>query len=208
MTHQQTSRAVTRRIGHFIKENLWLQQIIIVTVQFFSQAFGDIMSYNSSIRLYSRDSNRLPPKHKPDASAVSVLSVFDIWTDLCFQLSPLNDLREQSSHVVYFVTDYTVVLWDILWLTKIPFGCFKLLKDLCTGIYMDRSNSVLSPINCCVPSPAQSFLVSSPVRTQGRLCLEMGSPLRREEGFVFLSRRHICCIVISHECTRTHTASR
>jgi hypothetical protein len=38
--------------------------------------------------------------------------------------------------------------------------------------------------------------------------LDMGSPLRREEGLVFLSRRHICCPVIQHECTRTHTASR
>jgi hypothetical protein len=33
--------------------------------------------------------------------------------------------------------------------------------------------------------------------------LEMGSPLRREEGLVFLSRCHICCTVIQHECTRT-----
>jgi hypothetical protein len=29
--------------------------------------------------------------------------------------------------------------------------------------------------------------------------LEMGSPLRREEGLVFLSRQHICWTVISHE---------
>jgi hypothetical protein len=33
---------------------------------------------------------------------------------------------------------------------------------------------------------------------------EMGSPLQRGERLVFLSRRHICCTVISHECTRTH----
>jgi hypothetical protein len=29
----------------------------------------------------------------------------------------------------------------------------------------------------------------------------------RDEGSVFLSRRHICCTVIQHECTRTHAAS-
>jgi hypothetical protein len=40
------------------------------------------------------------------------------------------------------------------------------------------------------------------------MCLEIGSPLRREEGFVFLSRRHICCTVVSHECTLTHAESR
>jgi hypothetical protein len=28
---------------------------------------------------------------------------------------------------------------------------------------------------------------------------EMGYPLRREDGFVFLSRRHTCCDIISHE---------
>jgi hypothetical protein len=40
------------------------------------------------------------------------------------------------------------------------------------------------------------------------MCLEMGSPLRRGERFVFICRRHICCIVISHDCTCTHAVSR
>jgi hypothetical protein len=61
-----------------------------------------------------------------------------------------------------------------------------------------------SPVNCCWSSPAKSYLVSSSVRTHGLIyiyipkpfmCLEMGSTLRREEGFVFLSGRHICCTV-------------
>jgi hypothetical protein len=38
--------------------------------------------------------------------------------------------------------------------------------------------------------------------------LEMVSPFRREEGFVFLSRRYICCTAISQEYTRTHAESR
>jgi hypothetical protein len=37
--------------------------------------------------------------------------------------------------------------------------------------------------------------------------VEMGPSLRREEGLIFLSRSHICCTVISHECTRSHAAS-
>jgi hypothetical protein len=31
------------------------------------------------------------------------------------------------------------------------------------------------------------------------MCSEMGHPLRREEGSVFLSRRQICCAVTTHE---------
>jgi hypothetical protein len=36
------------------------------------------------------------------------------------------------------------------------------------------------------------------------MCSDMGPPHRREEGLVFLSRRHIYSTVIQHECTRTH----
>jgi hypothetical protein len=39
------------------------------------------------------------------------------------------------------------------------------------------------------------------------ICLEVWPLLRQEKGFDFLSRRHICCTVVSHECTHTHTAS-
>jgi hypothetical protein len=40
------------------------------------------------------------------------------------------------------------------------------------------------------------------------VCLEIGSSLRREKGFAFLSRRHISCtVVLNHECIRNHAAS-
>jgi hypothetical protein len=59
------------------------------------------------------------------------------------------------------------------------------------------------PANCCWPSPAQ-FMVSGPHDQiwsfQDLICLEI-SPFRREDWLVFLSRLHICCTVISHECT-------
>jgi hypothetical protein len=37
------------------------------------------------------------------------------------------------------------------------------------------------------------------------VCLEMGSSFRREEGLVLLCECHICCTIISHEYTRTHS---
>jgi hypothetical protein len=71
-------------------------------------------------------------------------------------------------------------------------------------------------VNSCWSSPTQSFLVSAQSGPMDKflffprsfIYLEMGSPLRREEGLVFLSRRHICYTVIQHECTHTHAASR
>jgi hypothetical protein len=69
-----------------------------------------------------------------------------------------------------------------------------------------RDHSQRTP-NCCWSSPAQSFLVSGPGRDPRPnlhmfvpspfVCLEMGSPLRREEGLVFLSRSHFCCTVFN-----------
>jgi hypothetical protein len=35
------------------------------------------------------------------------------------------------------------------------------------------------------------------------MCLEIGSPLQWEDGFVFLNSRHICCTVILYDCTST-----
>jgi hypothetical protein len=49
------------------------------------------------------------------------------------------------------------------------------------------------------PSGAMTKFVPIPF-----MCSEMGSPLRREEGLVFLSMRHICCSVIQHGCTHPH----
>jgi hypothetical protein len=65
-----------------------------------------------------------------------------------------------------------------------------------------RSSSQSSPVNFCWPSPARSFLVSSPVETHDLIYVRfktlyvsgngVSSSTRGGEGFVFLSSRHIC----------------
>jgi hypothetical protein len=59
-------------------------------------------------------------------------------------------------------------------------------------------------VYCCLPSSAQSFLVSGPTGTHDQIsvhskttymCSEIRPPLRREEGLVFLSRCYICSTV-------------
>jgi hypothetical protein len=65
-----------------------------------------------------------------------------------------------------------------------------------------------SPVNCCWPSPAQSFLVSSPIGTHDLIYVRSKTLFRIEEGFEFLSRRYVCCAATSHVCIRTHSRSR
>jgi hypothetical protein len=72
-------------------------------------------------------------------------------------------------------------------------GCYNISANLEVFIFWtyDFGNRA---VNCCWPSPAQLFLVSGPVGTHGQtfvrskplMCLEIGPPLRREEGLVFL----------------------
>jgi hypothetical protein len=62
---------------------------------------------------------------------------------------------------------------------------------------------------------AQSCLVSGLVGTHEQIFIRSKtvyvvgneSFIFLEDGLVVLSRRQICCIVVSHDCTRTHTAS-
>jgi hypothetical protein len=63
----------------------------------------------------------------------------------------------------------------------------------------------VSRLDCCWPSPAQSFLVSVSTRSTTKIfvlsytctCLEMGPPLQRGEGSVFLCRRYVCFALVS-----------
>jgi hypothetical protein len=94
-----------------------------------------------------------------------------------------------------------------------PLGCFKwdlLFKErtgLTTRITVDYRLTVLSrAVICRWSSPAQSFFVvlssSGPMTIFlfvpiPRIYSKMGLPLQREDGLVFLIRRHICCSIIS-----------
>lgn len=59
------------------------------------------------------------------------------------------------------------------------------------------------PVNCCWLSPAESFLVSGPVGTHDQIFIssktvcvwKCGLLFDNRRGLVFLSRRHVCCIV-------------
>jgi hypothetical protein len=69
---------------------------------------------------------------------------------------------------------------------------------------------------CCRFSSVQSVLVSSPVgihhliyvrsKTANMFGHRVSSSARGRGGLVFVSRRHICCTIISHECTRTQSS--
>jgi hypothetical protein len=67
----------------------------------------------------------------------------------------------------------------------------SLLASDCHMTWVHSANP--SPIKCCWPEPAQSFLVSSPIRTNDRIFVlsktftrfEIGHPLQREEGTVY-----------------------
>jgi hypothetical protein len=123
--------------------------------------------------------------------------------------------------VAFYHFSYTYILWvscglvNFCWssptqsfMVPSPVGLVTMLYSLTilgvihlSSLYVVQS----SPANCCWPSSERSFLVSGAVGPMTKfmfvqrsfMCLELGSPLRREEGFVFLSRRHICCTVIS-----------
>jgi hypothetical protein len=81
-----------------------------------------------------------------------------------------------------------------------------------------RKKVQYSPVNCYWSSTAQSFLVSSPVEIHHVIYIRSNtayvfrngvSSSTREKGRVgFYELHHICCTVFSHECTRTHAASR
>jgi hypothetical protein len=73
-----------------------------------------------------------------------------------------------------------------------------------------------SPVNCCWPSTAQSFLISGAVGTHNLIYIRSFTELRvskwglffdERRGLVFLSCRHFSCTVFSKECIRTQATS-
>jgi hypothetical protein len=78
---------------------------------------------------------------------------------------------------------------EILFLSCLRPCRFATISQLTINSYLQLSNlNSVSRLNCCWPSPAQSFLASVSSRSMTKifvLCFEMGPPLRREMGRSF-----------------------
>jgi hypothetical protein len=98
-------------------------------------------------------------------------------------VSHLNCRRPNHQQVLYFLCCKHFHSHDSLWLLHVA----------CTILLYDPTWLSVSRLNCCWPSPAQSFLASVSLRSmtkifilsQTSMCFEMGPPLQWTRGRSF-----------------------